>query len=752
MKTLLKNTLYLFLLVITVSPSFGQGKLMLIGGGSEKDTDYSWSNTPYQWAVDQSSNKKVAIIAFGESSDPQWLPDYFMKLGASQAKNFIINTTDSAQSTITYDTLMHYDVFFFKGGDQYNYYSTYKNSKVSEAIKDKFNEGGVIAGTSAGMAILSGVMYTAANGSLYPDQALKNVYNANITLADDFLNLLPGYIGDTHFIERGRMPRLMAFMANWFFNHGEMLTGIGVDDRTAFCIDQNKIGHAYGTGAVNIVSAESFAEEDGMLTTDSIHTTALLHGQTYNLNTQSIESTLSEDIASSLNENGNYTVYLSGSELVNDNQELLQKLANDFDEALLITETENSAVSDYEEALTDLQISSKVITTSQFADSCASALSRNLIKQSHLVILLNSNIKNDQNTSTGQLLINHLKRDDITSVFLGEEAKIAGSYYVDNNTDDPLNAYYGDLSFTQGLGILTATTIIPDAYDPSSSDFYENNTAAVQYALINKKLKYGLLINKGSYVKYGPNEGLGQFTSAGEYVSLLITNIGTLGDLASQPVDANGNTRNVVGYDQLQWSWLHHTAQSTANIEPIESESYTFELTPPAELTAELSGGQVTLEWSNTSDLATTIRVESSETNDDFSLLTTLPADKTNFTESLTKDEPVRYYRLQATEGDKKSCYSDIASVALVTATLTKLKGNIILYPNPVTSQKLYIQSPLPTSVTIYNQLGKRMIKKKIDQEKYELDLSSLANGVYQLIFNNNKMQETKQIFVFNGY
>lgn len=752
MKTLLKNTLYLFLLVITVSPSLGQGKLMLIGGGSEKDTEYSWSNTPYQWAVDQSSNKKVAIIAFGESSDPEWLPDYFVKLGASQAKNFIINTIDSAQSTITYDTLMNYDVFFFKGGDQFNYYSTYKNSKVSEAINDKFNEGGVIAGTSAGMAILSGVMYTAANGSLYPDQALKDVYNSNITLADDFLNLLPGFIGDTHFIERGRMPRLMAFMANWFFNHGEMLTGIGVDDRTAFCIDENKIGHAYGTGAVNIVSAESFVEESGRLTTDSIHTTALLHGQSYNLNTKSIESTLSEDIASSLNETGNYTVYLSGSELVNDNQELLQALAEDFDEALLITESESSAFGDYEEALSDLQVSTKVITVSQFEDSCASALSRNLIKQSHLVLLLKSNINNYQNTSTGQLLLNHLKRDGITSVFLGEEAKIAGSYYVDNNTVDPLNAYYGDLSFTQGLGILDATTIIPDAYNPSSTDFYENNTAAVQYALINKKLKYGLLINKGSYVKYGPNEGLGQFTSAGEYASLLITNIGALGDLATEPVDANGNVRNVVGYDQLQWSWLYHTDKSTTSIETTESESYTYELTPPESLTAELIDDQVTLQWSNTSDIATNILIESSETNDDFTLLTTLSADETNFTESLTKDKPVRYYRLQASEGDNKSCYSAIASVALVTATPTELKSNIILYPNPVINQKLYIETPLPTSVTIYNQLGKIVIKKIIGREKHTLDLSSLTNGVYQIIFNNNKIQETKQIFVFNGY
>ena len=138
-----------------------QGKFLLVGGGSEKDTPWSWSNMPYSWAVDQSQNKKVAIISYSESSDPEWLPAYFTKLGADEAVNFIISNRELADDEQLNAQIDAYDVVFFKGGDQFRYFELYDGTLLEETIRGIFNRGGVIAGTSAGMAILSTPFFTA---------------------------------------------------------------------------------------------------------------------------------------------------------------------------------------------------------------------------------------------------------------------------------------------------------------------------------------------------------------------------------------------------------------------------------------------------------------------------------------------------------------------------------------------------------------------------------------------------------------
>ena len=78
---------YLLLLVfLFCNQAFAQtGKLLLIGGGSEKSTENAWNSQAYKWAVDNSENKRVAIISYGTADS--WLPDYFKNnCGAQNAK------------------------------------------------------------------------------------------------------------------------------------------------------------------------------------------------------------------------------------------------------------------------------------------------------------------------------------------------------------------------------------------------------------------------------------------------------------------------------------------------------------------------------------------------------------------------------------------------------------------------------------------------------------------------------------------
>ena len=121
----------LFLLIPWIVAA--QGSIVLVGGGSEGVGD--WSDAPYKWIVDHAPNKRVAVISYAEEDD--WIPNYFVSLGASAAVNIKITSRAVADLQGTYDALMTFDAFFFKGGDQSIYYREYKGTKTMQAAIDK---------------------------------------------------------------------------------------------------------------------------------------------------------------------------------------------------------------------------------------------------------------------------------------------------------------------------------------------------------------------------------------------------------------------------------------------------------------------------------------------------------------------------------------------------------------------------------------------------------------------------------------
>ena len=66
-----------------------------------------------------------------------------------------------------------------------DYISTWNNTYVQTAIEFVYNNGGVIGGNSAGMAILGQVVFDAEHGSLTSDQAAYNPYHYRLSLTDD---------------------------------------------------------------------------------------------------------------------------------------------------------------------------------------------------------------------------------------------------------------------------------------------------------------------------------------------------------------------------------------------------------------------------------------------------------------------------------------------------------------------------------------------------------------------------------------
>ena len=231
-----------------------QGSILMVGGGGENYG--AWSDEPYGWFVEKAGYGKIINIDVDEASD--WYPTYFVSLGANiTSYNLQIATVSEANSFIIYQELLSADGIFIEGGDQWDYISTWKNTYVQSAIQSVYENGGAIGGTSAGLAVLGEVVFDGEHGSLTSDQAAYNPYHYRVSMTDDFLDILPGVFTDSHFNDRGRLTRLTVMLARRNQDNDENLLGIGVEYKTAFCVDENMIGTVYGEMVTIIHQSDS---------------------------------------------------------------------------------------------------------------------------------------------------------------------------------------------------------------------------------------------------------------------------------------------------------------------------------------------------------------------------------------------------------------------------------------------------------------------------------------------------------------
>ncbi len=230
---------------------YSQGSALLVGGGQENY--HAWSDLPYGWFVQKADSGKIINIDVSTASS--WYPAYFKWLGAaSTSHEFQISTRAAANDSATFQELISARGIFIEGGDQWQYVSTWKGTLVEDAIHFVFSQGGVIGGTSAGLAILGEIVFDAKFGTAYPDQVAYNPYHSRVSFTDDFLHILPNVFTDSHFHTRARLGRLVPMLARRIQDYAnDDIMGIGVDENTAFCIESDFTGVTYGEGTVTIL-------------------------------------------------------------------------------------------------------------------------------------------------------------------------------------------------------------------------------------------------------------------------------------------------------------------------------------------------------------------------------------------------------------------------------------------------------------------------------------------------------------------
>ncbi len=197
-----------------------KGSLVIVGGGGMPDS----VRAKFMELAGGKSARIVVIPTASEYADkPEEHDDYlkeWRKLGPASLKLLHTRSRDTANSAEFTKTVDEATAVWFSGGDQSRLTEAYRGTAAEKAFDALLERGGVIGGTSAGAAIMSDVMITGGR--------------TTASLGEGF-GFLPHVVVDQHFLRRSRLNRLIGVIAE-----KPQLTGIGIDEATAFVVEGDK--------------------------------------------------------------------------------------------------------------------------------------------------------------------------------------------------------------------------------------------------------------------------------------------------------------------------------------------------------------------------------------------------------------------------------------------------------------------------------------------------------------------------------
>jgi cyanophycinase len=168
--------------------------------------------------------------------------DAFHDLGAKKVHVLDIRRRSEADRSRNLDRVAESGAIFFSGGDQVRLVEILGGTKLIAAIHDRYRQGALIAGTSAGAA--------AASDPMIFDGQDKGLVKGRVRNGPGF-GFLSGITVDTHFVVRNRTPRLAQFLTS-----GLSRRGVGLAENTALFVHPNGVADVAGTGSVTLLSSD----------------------------------------------------------------------------------------------------------------------------------------------------------------------------------------------------------------------------------------------------------------------------------------------------------------------------------------------------------------------------------------------------------------------------------------------------------------------------------------------------------------
>jgi len=254
-----------------------KSSMVLMGGGPDVDQAFRWMIG--QAGIEPGKGGRFVVLrASGSSGYNPYIyysgPERQVEgpvargwvggaaLGLSSVETLVIPSRAAANNPFVNDIVRHASAVFIAGGDQSRYIRFWKGTALDRTLMELANDNVPIGGTSAGLAILGEYSFAALQGGIDSAAALADPFDPRITIDPDprdstksFLAPAPmvGVLTDSHFDQRKRMGRLIAFLARLGGTEGAAgcsvgapevhadtatsIRGIGVSEQTALLVE-----------------------------------------------------------------------------------------------------------------------------------------------------------------------------------------------------------------------------------------------------------------------------------------------------------------------------------------------------------------------------------------------------------------------------------------------------------------------------------------------------------------------------------
>ncbi len=260
-----------------------KGTLIIIGGGETKNLKKDCCILKEVARRAKESKGTLLIMTVATQLPKEVAAEYteaFQALGVSKIDVLDIRTRTDAYAEENVKKLLDVSVVFFTGGDQLRITSQIGDTMLFQHVKQLYERGGTVVGTSAGAAAMPETMLIAGPGD-------KSFEISGLSMASG-LGLLPGVVIDSHFAQRGRLGRILGAVAQNPKN-----IGLGIDEDTAVVATKGEVIEVLGDGAVYIIdgtgitySSLSEKNPEGAITICDIRLHVLGQGCIYNLKSQ----------------------------------------------------------------------------------------------------------------------------------------------------------------------------------------------------------------------------------------------------------------------------------------------------------------------------------------------------------------------------------------------------------------------------------------------------------------------------------
>ncbi|RPI17555.1 MAG: cyanophycinase [Ignavibacteriae bacterium] len=226
-----------------------KGTLLIIGGKEDK-IDKKIILT----AVTEKVKSGKLVVMTLASDFPELMKEtyekVFRELGVKHLHFLDLRTRDEGKTESKIKILDDAVGIFFTGGDQHKITSMLGDTPIYRRIKEIYENGGVIAGTSAGAAVMAETM-------IMSPVRLDGTEERSFEMAPGLGFLPPGIIIDQHFTQRGRISRLLNAVAL-----NPRVLGVGLDENTAIVFEHGKCFKVIGEGMVYIIDGSDVSYSD----------------------------------------------------------------------------------------------------------------------------------------------------------------------------------------------------------------------------------------------------------------------------------------------------------------------------------------------------------------------------------------------------------------------------------------------------------------------------------------------------------